>query len=192
MREEMFKCNYYNILISLLKQPKLRGKVLKLLYHLSVDDRFKAYISTTEGLGILMNMIINFPQDYIGKELAGLVVNLSFNSKNVEAMIEKQGLNLLIDRFCDKRDPLLMKIIRNISLWSFNLQQSIESPEVNYKCRIWSPHIRSLLDIMLEEQNQDIVYEVRFLYLFFFLIIINLFKFIFLLDCWYFGKLNNL
>lgn len=160
MREEMFRYGYYDMLISLLKQPKLRGKVLKLLYHLSVDDRFKVYISQTEGLSILMNMVINFPHDNIGKELAGLVVNLSYNSKNVESMIENKGLNFLIDRFCDKKDPLLMKIIRNISLWSFNLQQSLESPEVNYKCRIWSPHVRALLDLMLEEQNPDLIYEV--------------------------------
>lgn len=119
----MLKAGYVAKLISLLKTPAYRAKSLKLLYHLSVDDRCKSMFTYTDGIPLLMGMVINFPQDYLAKELAALMVNLSLNSRNVEQMIANRGLNLLMDRLADKRDPLLLKIIRNISLWTFNQQQ---------------------------------------------------------------------
>jgi hypothetical protein len=42
--------------------------------------------------------VINFPQDYLASELAALMINLSYNARNVEQMIANKGLNLLMDR----------------------------------------------------------------------------------------------
>ena len=119
----MIKGGYVPKLINLLKTPTYRAKTLKLLYHLSVDDRCKSMFTYTDGIPILIGMVINFPSDFLAKELAALMVNLSHNSRNAELMIANKGLNLLMDRFSDKRDPLLLKIIRNISQWTFNQQQ---------------------------------------------------------------------
>lgn len=113
------------------------------------------------------------------KELAALMINLSYNPRVCEAMIANRGLNLLMDRFADKRDPMLMKIIRNISLWTFRQQQpkqayqqphdndderhdpEDDAPELVYKYRgLWSPHIKILIEIMLEENNHDLIVEV--------------------------------
>jgi hypothetical protein len=161
MREQMLRSGYIPKLVQLLKTPSYRAKTLKLLYHLSVDDRCKSMVTYTEGVGILMGMIINFPQDFLAKELAALMINLSYNARICESMIANRGLNLLMDRFADKRDPLLMKIIRNISLWTFNQQQEQESPELSYKFRgLWSPHIKILVEIMLEEDNHDLIVEI--------------------------------
>lgn len=162
MREQMLRAGYIPRLVQLLKTPAYRAKTLKLLYHLSVDDRCKSMVTYTEGVGILMGMVINFPQDFLAKELAALMINLSYNVRICENMIGNRGLNLLMDRFADKRDPLLMKIIRNISLWTFNQQQEQESPELTYKYRgLWSPHIKILIEIMLEEDNHDLIVEVN-------------------------------
>ena len=38
-----------------------------------------------------------------------------------------QGLNLLMDRLADKKDPLLVKIVRNLSMWTFNQQEVYSS-----------------------------------------------------------------
>lgn len=162
IRNQMVKAGYIPKLISLLKTPSYRAKTLKLLYHLSVDDRCKAMIHYTDGINILMGMVINFPQDFLAKELAALMVNLSYNPKNIEQMIANKGLNLLMDRMAEKRDPLLMKIIRNISLWSYHVQEELgDQVETQYKFRgLWSPHIKTLLEIVMEENNQDIVVEV--------------------------------
>lgn len=119
----MLKVGLVPKLVNLLKTPAFRAKTLKLLYHLSVDDRCKSMVTYTEGIHILMGLVINFPQDFLAKELAALMVNLSYNPRNAEQMIANKGLNLLMDRLADKRDPLLLKIIRNISQWTFNQQQ---------------------------------------------------------------------
>jgi hypothetical protein len=110
-------------LISLLRTPPLRARTLKLLYHLSADDRCKSMITYTDGIPLLMGMVINFPQNLLARELAALMVNLSHNPRNVEIMISNRGLNYLMDRLGTTRDPLLLKIIRNLSQWTFNQQQ---------------------------------------------------------------------
>ena len=65
-------------LVTLLRTPAYRARTLRLLYHLSVDDRCKSMINYTEGIPLLMGMVINFPQPMLAKELAALVVNLRY------------------------------------------------------------------------------------------------------------------
>jgi len=157
----MLKCGFVPKLINLLKTPTFRAKTLKLLYHLSVDDRCKSMFTYTDGVPILVGMAINFPKDLLAKELGALLVNLSHNTRNVELMIANKGLNLLMDRLADKRDPILLKVVRNISLWTFNQQQELESPELNYKHRgLWSPHVKTLLDMLHETDNHDLLVEI--------------------------------
>ena len=174
----MLKHGYIPKLVLLLKTAKYRARTLKLLYHLSVDDRCKSMITYTDAMPLLMGLVINFPEEKLPGELAALMINLSYHPRNCELMISNKGLNLLVDRFSDKRDPLLMKIIRNISLWTFNQQQvgrpaplsssssplppqELDAPELNYKYRaLWTPHIKLLLEIMLESDNHDLIIEI--------------------------------
>ena len=110
-------------LVKLLEVTAFRAKTLRLLYHLSVDDRCKSMLTYTGAVPILMGLVINFPQDFLAKELAALMVNISYNPRNCELMINNKGLNLLMDRLADKRDPLLLKIVRNLTQWTFNQQE---------------------------------------------------------------------
>lgn len=161
LRDQMLKCGYVPKLVNLLKIPLYRAKTLKLLYHLSVDDRCKSMITYTDAIPMLMGLVLRFPQDLLAKELAALMINLSYHPRNIEIMLNNKGLNLLMDRFADKRDILLMKIIRNISLWTFNQQQEEAAPELSYRFRgLWSPHVKPLLEIMLEEKNHDLIIEI--------------------------------
>lgn len=163
LRDQMLKCGYVPKLVNLLKTPIYRAKTLKLLYHLSVDDRCKSMITYTDGIPMLMGLVLNFPQDMLARELAALMINLSYYPRNVELMVANKGLNFLMDRFADKRDVLLMKIIRNISLWTFLQQQDSATGDVNYRYRgLWSPHVKTLLEIMLEDRNpsHDLVVEI--------------------------------
>jgi len=159
--EQMLKAGYVPRLISLLKTPAFRGKTLKLLYHLSYDDRCKGMFTYTDGIPNLMGMVINFPQDMLAKELAALMINLGLHPRNNEFFIANKGLNFLMDRAADKRDPLLMKIIRNISKWTFNEQQQLETPELQYKYRgLWSPHIKVLLEFLQDVEDHDLLIQV--------------------------------
>lgn len=119
----MIRYGYVPKLIGLLKTSSYRGKTLKLLYHLSVDDFCKSLFNNEGAMDQIKGLIINFPGENLAKELGSLAINLTYNAKNVELLVANKGLNLLIDRLHDKRqDVLLIKIIRNISLWSFNSQ----------------------------------------------------------------------
>lgn len=62
MREQMLKGGMVPKLVTLLKTPSFRPKTLKLLYHLSVDDRCKSMVTYTDAIPILMGLVINFPQ----------------------------------------------------------------------------------------------------------------------------------
>jgi len=160
LREQMMRKGLVPKLISLLKTPNFRARVLKLLYHLSSDDRCKSMVTYTDGMSILMGMVINFPQNNLPRELAALVVNLSYNPRNAELMIANRGLNHLMDRLENTSDPMLLKIIRNLTLWTFNQQQELEQPELQYKWRgLWSPHIKVLLELVTNG-NHDILVEV--------------------------------
>eukprot|EP01035_Chromulina_nebulosa_P019979 gene19979-25948_t len=61
----------------------------------------------------------------------------------------------------NNKDVLLLKIIRNITLWSYNIQKELDSPETQYRYRgLWSPHIKILLKLCNENENHDILVEV--------------------------------
>lgn len=123
IRDYMLSGGIVPRLVRLLEVPVYRAKTLKLLYHLSSDDRCKAMLVHAQAVPLLMGLVINFPQDFLAKELAALVVNLSYSPACCEQMLNNRGLNLLMDRLADKRDPLLLKIIRNITQWTFNQQE---------------------------------------------------------------------
>ena len=163
IREQIVQAGLLPKLVNLLKTPQLRARTLKVLYHLSVDDRCKSMFTYTECIPQVLGMIINFPQEMLPKELAGLAVNLSLNHRNCEAMIANKGLNLLVDRLqsADQKDQLLVKIIRNVSLWTFNVQQELENPEVNYKYRgLWSPHLKTFLELAMNADTHDLLVEI--------------------------------
>ena len=55
-RDQMLKGGIVPKLITLLKTPSFRGKTLKLLYHLSVDDRCKSMVTYTDGRSIIYTL----------------------------------------------------------------------------------------------------------------------------------------
>ena len=65
IREQIVQGGMIPKLVSLLKIPAMRAKTLKLLYHLSVDDRCKSMFAYTECVPLVMGMIINFPKDTV-------------------------------------------------------------------------------------------------------------------------------
>lgn len=58
-------------------------------------------------------------------------------------------------------DQGLLKIIRNISYWTFRQQQLLESPESQYNFRgLWSPHFKQLLELATDTDSHDVLVEV--------------------------------
>eukprot|EP00741_Cyanophora_paradoxa_P016640 tig00000198_g16069.t1 len=115
MREEMVRQGLIQKLVEVLKKPNYRQIILRLLYHLSMDDRAKSMFTYTDAVPLVLQLILHFPETLLGRELAALAVNVCHNARNAEQMMERDGLGLLMNRVFRSRDPLLMKIIRTIS-----------------------------------------------------------------------------
>ena len=62
-----------------------------------------------------MQMMLECPGDRIDLELIALGINLAANKRNAQLICEGPGLRLLMRRAFKFNDPLLLKMIRNIS-----------------------------------------------------------------------------
>eukprot|EP00164_Ancoracysta_twista_P002021 GFYU01002664.1.p1 GENE.GFYU01002664.1~~GFYU01002664.1.p1 ORF type:complete len:747 (-),score=301.65 GFYU01002664.1:27-2267(-) len=115
LRDIMVKTGLIPKLVDLLKVPHFRSVTLRLLYHMSIEDKCKSMFTYTDCIPLIKQLIVNYPENYVAKELVALAVNLTANSRNAEKMCEQDGLHLLMDRSFRTRDALLMKVIRNLS-----------------------------------------------------------------------------
>lgn len=123
--------------VGLLKKPGFRGKVLKVLYQLSLDGTGDRLMAETDPplMPLMKELLFQCPRPSLPEELAALVVNLTWYQRHVEALCEKAGLRRLMDRLLKHQDPLVMKIIRNISQWTLNIQAHLPDPENGYHLR---------------------------------------------------------
>lgn len=162
LRQQMMETKLVPKLTALLKTAAFRGKTLKLLYHLSVDDQCKGVIGNEDGIPMIMGLVVNFPNPTLARELGALANNLSHDYRNAERMVSNRGLNHLMDRLDNdyqERDQGLLKIIRNISYWTFVMQQRTVKIE-DYKYRgIWAPHFRLLLELLTDTDDHDTLVE---------------------------------
>lgn len=60
-------------------------------------------------------MILECKSERVDIELIALCINLASNKRNAQLICEGNGLRLLMRRALKYKDPLLMKMIRNIS-----------------------------------------------------------------------------
>ncbi|XP_043259732.1 kinesin-associated protein 3 isoform X2 [Colletes gigas] len=117
LRAKMIRVGLLPKLIKLLGQSDIKNKtiILGLLYHTSMDDKVKTMFTNTECVQMVTNMILNAEDDQPKLELIALGINLAINSKNAQLMVENNRLQGLIKRAFRNQDPLIMKMIRNIS-----------------------------------------------------------------------------
>lgn len=161
-RTAMMEASLLPKLAELLKKAPFRARTLRLLYHLSADDRCKSLFTYTDAVPIVMKLLLNFPQPQVPGELGALAVNLSINARNAEIMSSGRGLSQLVDRMCQTKDKLLAKVVRNVALWTFNLQADAKDPGREYRQgQVWAPHVRSLLSLCTQpDVATDLVLEV--------------------------------
>lgn len=113
LRVRMIRVGLLPKLIKLLGQGDIKSKptILGLLYHASMDDKVKAMFTNTECIQMVTNMILNSEDE----QLIALGINLAVNNKNAQLMVENNRLQGLIKKAFRNQDPLIMKMIRNIS-----------------------------------------------------------------------------
>uniref|UniRef100_A0A3Q1EQ89 Kinesin-associated protein 3b n=1 Tax=Acanthochromis polyacanthus TaxID=80966 RepID=A0A3Q1EQ89_9TELE len=101
-------------LIELLNDESHRQVAMRILYHISIDDRFKGMFVYTDCIPQLMRMLYEHGEEEIEAELISICINLAANKRNAQLMCEN-GLKMLMKRALKMKDCLLMKMIRNIS-----------------------------------------------------------------------------
>jgi len=173
-REKMVEVGLLPKLVDLLKKAPFRAKTIRVLYHLSADDSSKFLFSKTEAIPIIMQLIINFPQDTVAKELAALAINVSLDSACAEQMCEHRGLTHLMGRVGDFGDVLLSKVVRNISQWTFSEQRMIthitaeverlqaggrdeDLPKIPQyvQRRLWGEHVGHIFKLAMDCESQE-------------------------------------
>lgn len=166
LREQMLKGGLIPRLVEMLKKPQYRARCLRLLYHMSMDERCRNVFAYTEAVPLIMQLIYHFPEGQVLRlELAALAVNLSLNQKIALAMTQQRGLQHLMERVRDCKDANLMKTVRNISQWTYHLQTDPSIPgginEYRHKyANLWGPLVDTLLELVEECESHDLLVEV--------------------------------
>uniref|UniRef100_A0A669ES74 Kinesin-associated protein 3b n=1 Tax=Oreochromis niloticus TaxID=8128 RepID=A0A669ES74_ORENI len=115
LRAKMVEVGLLPKLTALLGNDNNRQMAMRILYHISMDDRFKGMFVYTDCIPQLMQMLYEHGEEEIETELISICINLAANKKNAQLMCEGDGLKMLMKRALKMKDCLLMKMIRNIS-----------------------------------------------------------------------------
>lgn len=115
LRSKMIKLGLLPKLVMLLGNENHRLVTLCLLYHISMDDKAKSMFTYTDCIPVVIRLILECPTDKVEIELIALAINLACNKRNAQIICEGNGLRLLMRKALKFSDPLLLKMIRNIS-----------------------------------------------------------------------------
>uniref|UniRef100_A0A8C2INT9 Uncharacterized protein n=1 Tax=Cyprinus carpio TaxID=7962 RepID=A0A8C2INT9_CYPCA len=115
LRSKMVQADLLPKLTSLLGDEAQRQIAMCILYHISMDDRFKSMFAYTDCIPQVMKMLFDCVEERIDAELISFCINLAANKRNAQIMCEGHGLKMLMKRALKLKDPLMMKMIRNIS-----------------------------------------------------------------------------
>lgn len=114
LRSKMIKFGLLPKLVGLLNNENHRLIILCILYHVSMDDKSKSMFTYTDCIPMVMKMFLENPENP-DLELLALCINLAANKRTAQIICEGNGLKMLMKRAFKYKDPLLMKMIRNIS-----------------------------------------------------------------------------
>jgi hypothetical protein len=115
IRERVSAIGMIPKLVELLKVAQYRSILLRILYHLSSDDKIKATFAYTSCIPLVYQLVIHFPDAIIGKELIALAINLTTNKTNAALMSQDDQLEALMQRAFKNMDVLLFRVTRNIA-----------------------------------------------------------------------------
>ncbi|XP_062872620.1 kinesin-associated protein 3b [Trichomycterus rosablanca] len=123
LRDKMVQVGLLPKLTAMLGSESHKQIVMCILYHISIDDRSKSMFAYTDCIPQLMKMIFEHREERIDSELISFCINLAANKRNAQIICEENGLKMLMKRALKFKDPLMMKMIRNISQHDGPLKQ---------------------------------------------------------------------
>nr|CAD7453723.1 unnamed protein product [Timema tahoe] len=126
LRERMVRVGFLPKLVSLLSDQRHEAIILRILYHMSMDDRCKSMFTYTECVPMAMSMLLDSSEEEANLELIALCINLAINKRNAQMMVENNRLQSLMTRAFRNQDSLLMKMLRNIAQHDSTKQSFVE------------------------------------------------------------------
>ncbi|CAJ1456697.1 unnamed protein product, partial [Effrenium voratum] len=127
VRGALVESGIIKLLVDLLKHPPFRHSVLRLLYHFSMDERCKSLMAFHgEGMTMLLQLVVHFPEPRVGKDLVALMVNLATNARAAEVIVQSGLFPPIVLRVMKHRDPLLCKVIRHVASHPGVLEQMLD------------------------------------------------------------------
>lgn len=116
IRASMIRAGLLPKLIGYLNDEKHHGVVLKILYHLSLDDNVKSMFTySADCVALVTDMLLLNLNQKSDTDLVALAINLALNKRNAQIMVENNRLHTLMSRAFKYGDVLLMKLMRNMS-----------------------------------------------------------------------------
>ncbi|XP_045543832.1 kinesin-associated protein 3a isoform X2 [Salmo salar] len=115
LRSQMVQAGLIPKLSLMLADEKQGQLCMCILYHISVDDRFKSMFAYTDCIPQLMKMLFECGESHMDPELISFCINLAANKRNTQLICEGNGLKMLMKRGLKLKDVLIMKMIRNLS-----------------------------------------------------------------------------
>ncbi|KAL1022826.1 hypothetical protein UPYG_G00032860 [Umbra pygmaea] len=115
LRSQMVQSGLIPKLSTLLADESQRQLCVCILYHISVDDRFKSMFAYTDCIPQLMKMLFDCGGSPLDPELISFCINLAANDRNAQVICEGHGLKMLMSRALKLKDVLIMKMVRNLS-----------------------------------------------------------------------------
>ncbi|KAJ1339848.1 hypothetical protein BSLG_005509 [Batrachochytrium salamandrivorans] len=123
---------------------------LQLMYQLSIDDKSRASTVFTDCIPTIIQMILEYKGDRVNVEVMALAINISTILGNAQIICQDNGIKFLIKRAIKTKDPLLFKMLRNIS------QHSNEGIKM-----MFLDHIDDMMHLMLDSlSNADVLIEI--------------------------------
>eukprot|EP01105_Mastigella_eilhardi_P018154 TRINITY_DN419_c0_g2_i1.p1 TRINITY_DN419_c0_g2~~TRINITY_DN419_c0_g2_i1.p1 ORF type:complete len:970 (-),score=282.86 TRINITY_DN419_c0_g2_i1:45-2579(-) len=148
LQEQMVKHGYIAKLVAFMPNVSYQTTVLKVLYHLSRDDRFKPDFCYTDCIAILRQLMVDSVEQ-ISADVAALTLSLVSNSQNADSFCScSSHLSQLALRFKHTQDVLLLRVLHAIAL--------SESSQVALL-----PHVETLVEVMTKHtENKPLMKEI--------------------------------
>uniref|UniRef100_A0A8D3CHF9 Kinesin-associated protein 3a n=1 Tax=Scophthalmus maximus TaxID=52904 RepID=A0A8D3CHF9_SCOMX len=121
--------------------------VVRILYHISMDDAFKSRFADTDCIPQLMELVFDCGDEKMDVELISLCINLAANQSNAQVICEGNCLEILLKRALKLKDVLLMKMIRNLSQHSGATKS------------LFLDHVDELAAQISEDEDEEFVME---------------------------------
>lgn len=113
LRSKMSKSGLIPKVVKFMGDDRHQEVVLKLLYHLSYDEDSKHYFA--DSIGLIVDMLLLNAGNEGDKVMIALFINLAAHPEISQQMVKEHRLQSMITRAFTFEDPILMKLIHNIS-----------------------------------------------------------------------------